>query len=161
MENTKTAKAAITDKTVLKSLYKRLIDSWNEMDSETYASLFIENGNIIGFDGSQANGREEIHGHLSAIFADHEPAKFITIIREIRFLSPGVGLLRAVAGMSSRGQNKINPATNAIQSLVAVKEDDQFRIAIFQNTPAAYHGRPEDAERLTIELQEELKKELK
>ena len=149
-----------TDRTEIQYLYEQLIDSWNKMNSDAYAVLFTEEGSIVGFDGSQANSRKEIHDHLSAIFTDHLPAKFITIIREIRFLSPSVGLLRAVAGMVPRGKAEINPKTNAVQSLVAIKKDDHFLIAIFQNTPAAYHGRPQLAEQLTRELQQKLEIEM-
>jgi uncharacterized protein (TIGR02246 family) len=145
-----------TDRTEIQYLYEQLVDSWNKMNSNAYAALFTEDGSIVGFDGSQANSRKDIHDHLSEIFTDHQPAKFITIIREIRFLSPSVGLLRAVAGMVPRGKAEINPKTNAIQSLVAIKKDDHFLIAMFQNTPAAYHGRPQLAEQLTKELQQQL-----
>jgi len=140
----------------VQSVYTQLINSWNEYNSDAYAALFTENGSIVGFDGSQANGRKEIHDHLSAIFADHQPAKFIAITREIRLLSPTVGLLRAVAGMIPPGKKEINPKTNAIQSLIVVKESNDFRIALFQNTPAAFHGRPEAAEQLTKELQQQV-----
>ena len=52
------------------------------------------------------------------------------------------------------GQTEVNPKVNAIQTLVAQKETDEFKIAIFQNTPAAFHGRPALASQLTSELQE-------
>jgi hypothetical protein len=45
-----------------------------------------------------------------------------------------------------------------VQSAVLVKEGDALRIALFQNTPAAFHGRPEQAERLTAELQQVLQR---
>jgi len=40
--------------------------------------------------------------------------------------------------------------------LIVVKESNDFRIALFQNTPAAFHGRPEAAEQLTKELQQQV-----
>src|SRR5215216_1858933 len=101
-----------TDQAAIESIYRQLINAWNEMNAEGFAALFAENANMIGFDGSMANSRREILEQLSAIFGDHQPAKFITIIREIRFLSPSVGLLRAAVGMVTRGQKEINPKTN-------------------------------------------------
>jgi uncharacterized protein (TIGR02246 family) len=71
--------------------------------------LFAENGNIIEFDGSPANGKIEIQQHLSQIFSDHRVASYVGIIRGIRFLSADVAILRAVAGMVPPGQNDINP----------------------------------------------------
>jgi hypothetical protein len=55
------------------------------------------------------------------------------------------------------GQSEINPAVNAVQTLVAVNQDSQWRVAIFHNTPAAFHGRPEASEQLTAELREALR----
>jgi hypothetical protein len=52
------------------------------------------------------------------------------------------------------GQTDINPAVNTIQTLVAVKRDGTWRIALFQNTPAQFHGRPELVQQLTEELRQ-------
>ena len=81
-------------------------------------------------------------------------AAYVGKVREVRFLTPAVALLRAVVGMLPHGQTDLNPATNAIQSLVAVKKDGNWRIALFQNTPAQFHGRPEAVEQLTEELRQ-------
>jgi hypothetical protein len=52
------------------------------------------------------------------------------------------------------GGSDINPAVNAIQSLVATKPDGEWRIVLFHNTPAAFHGRPEANTALTAELRQ-------
>lgn len=62
----------------VRELYHQLLDAWNQRDARSFAALYEEDGNQIGFDGSQVNG-----------------------------------------------QSDINPAVNAIQSLVAVKREDQ------------------------------------
>jgi hypothetical protein len=67
-----------------------------------------------------------------------------------------VVLLRAIVGMVPPGKSELNPATNAVQSLIAVREDGVWRIALFQNTPAQYHGRPELAESHTAEMRQVL-----
>ena len=158
MENKIAESVLHEDALAIQTIYRQLINSWSEMNSKAFAGLLTTDGSIVGFDGSQANSRKEIYDHLSGIFADHAPARFVTIIREIRLLSPSVGLLRAVAGMVPRNEKEINPKTNAIQSLVAVKMEQRFMIALFQNTLAAFHGRAEDAKELTEELQEQFQK---
>ena len=158
MESKIAATVLHEDVLAIQKVYEQLTNCWNEMNSEAYADLFTADGSIVGFDGSQANSRKEIYDHLSAIFADHAPSRFVTIVREIRLLSPSVGLLRADAGMVPRNESEINPKTNAIQSLIAVKKDRRFMIALFQNTAAAFHGRDEDAKKLTKELQEQFQK---
>jgi hypothetical protein len=55
------------------------------------------------------------------------------------------------------GQHDISPAVNAVQTLVATRDHGAWRIALFRNTPAAFHGRPELSEQLTEELREDLR----
>ena len=49
------------------------------------------------------------------------------------------------------GQRTLNTAVNAVQTLVAEEHAGSWRIVLFQNTPALYHGRPQLAERHTSE----------
>ena len=135
-------------------LYRELLDAWNKRDAQVFAALYEEDGNQIGFDGSQMNGHAEIEAHLRQIFADHMTATYIGKVREIRVLNEETVILRAVVGMIPPKQTDINPATNAIQSLVAVKRGGQWKVALFHNTPAAFHGRPEAVAELTEELQQ-------
>lgn len=136
----------------VRALYRRLLDAWNRRSTGDFAALYEEDGNQVGFDGTQVNGRAEIEAHLRSIFADHRTARYVAKIREVRFPGPGVAVLRAVAGMIPPGQTDLNPAVHAVQSLVAVNHDGQWQIALFQNTPAQFHARPEAAEQLTEEL---------
>lgn len=143
-----------TDTTSPELLFGSLIDRWNERDPEGFASLFADDGHSIGFDGSEMHGREEIAGTLRRIFGDHQTARYVFAIRDVRALSPDVAVVRAAVGMVPPGGADINPAVNAVQSIVAVRTADGWRIAQLQNTPAQYHGRPDEAERLTTELRD-------
>ncbi|HEY3332125.1 MAG TPA: SgcJ/EcaC family oxidoreductase [Capsulimonadaceae bacterium] len=134
-------------------LHGDLLASWNRRDAAAFAALFSDDGNSVGFDGSQLNGREQIGNTLAAIFAHHNPPAFFAIIREVRLLSADVGLLRADAGMADEGSSTIKADMNAIQSLVAQKDGDEWRIALFHNTPAQFHGRPDLAEAMSADLQ--------
>jgi uncharacterized protein (TIGR02246 family) len=136
----------------VRTLYLRLLEAWNRRNAAGFAALFAEDGNQVGFDGSQVNGRAAIELHLSQIFADHETARYVGKVREVRFLTPDVAILQAVAGMVSPGKTDLNPALNSIQSLVLVKRGSQWCIALLQNTPAQFHGRPEAIKELTDEL---------
>lgn len=136
------------------ALYRHLLDSWNRRDASAFAALFDDEGQSIGFDGSPMSGRDEIATVLGQIFADHITATYVSKIRSIRLLAPGVALLGAVVGMVPPGQADINPAVNAMQTMVAVNRAGKWRIALLQNTPAQFHGRPEMADALTRELRE-------
>jgi uncharacterized protein (TIGR02246 family) len=73
-------------------------------------------------------------------------------VREVRSLAPGVALLRAAAGMVPPGGDDLNPDVNTVQTLLAARAGDGWRIVLFQNTPAQFHGRPELTEQHLAEL---------
>ena len=135
-------------------LYRQLLDGWNKRSADGFAALFTNDGSAIGFDGSMLDGPAEIASTLGQIFANHPTAAYVAKVRSVRFLAPDVAVLRAVAGMVPPGQSDIEPAVNAVQTLVAAKYDGQWRIALFQNTPAQFHGRPELVQQLTEELRQ-------
>lgn len=142
-----------------RDLYERLITSWNKRNARDYALLFASNGSIVGFDGSQVNGQMEIGAHVSEIFSHHQTASYVTIVREVRSLGSEVTLLRANAGMVPPGKDDLDPELNAVQSMVAARKGDKWEIATIQNTPAAFHGRPDDSRKLTEELRAVLRKQ--
>ncbi|MEO8111443.1 MAG: SgcJ/EcaC family oxidoreductase [Ginsengibacter sp.] len=141
------------DKNNMHLLYKTLLESWNNQDAKKFANLFATDGNVIGFDGSQMNSRQQINDELSKIFSEHQVASYVGIVRDIRPLGSNVFLLSAVAGMVPPGKLAIKEDVNTIQTLIAQKGNDQIMISLFQNTPAAYHGRPQLSKKLTEELQ--------
>jgi uncharacterized protein (TIGR02246 family) len=145
--------AGSADQAIIIDLYYDLLESWNHKSAGRFAFLFSEDANVIGFDGSQMNGRAEIEIEMLQIFANYDTGTYVTKIREVRFLSKRAALLRAVTGMIPAGEKDIKPEINAIQTMIAIKtEDRDWKIAVFQNTPAQFHGRPELAEELTKEL---------
>ena len=139
-----------------RELYGELLRHWNQRDPTGFARLFTRNGNLIGFDGSQVDGQENIESHLAQVFTGHPTAAFVAKVREVRLLAPGVVLLRAVAGMVPPGSTELNPAVNTVHTLVAGSQGDRWRVELFQSTPAAFHGRREAVEALTAELRKEL-----
>jgi uncharacterized protein (TIGR02246 family) len=138
------------------ALYRRLLDAWNAHDASAYAACFADDGHAIGFDGSAMDGRTEIESSLRRIFADHVTGTYVAKVRGVRLLGADAALLRAVAGMVPPGGTDVNPAVNALQTLVAVRGAGEWRIALFQNTPAQFHGRSEAAAALTEELRAQL-----
>ena len=139
-------------RTAVLTLYTRLLEAWNSRDAATFAAQFAADGSTVGFDGSQLDGRDAIRSELARIFADHVTATYVAKVREVRALAPGAMLLRGVAGMVPPGQSALMAERNAVQSLVAVLEGGEPRIAMYQNTPARFDGRPQLAEQLTAEL---------
>jgi uncharacterized protein (TIGR02246 family) len=138
-------------------LYTRLIDAWDKRNARDYALQFASDATLVGFDGSQVNGQLEIGAHVSEVFTHHQTPCYVPIVREVRLLVSDVTLLRANTGLIPPGKEDIDVNLNAIQSMVAVQKGGNWKIALFQNTPAAFHMRPELGKQLTEELRAKLK----
>jgi uncharacterized protein (TIGR02246 family) len=141
----------------VRALYHQVLDAWNRRNADEFAALFAEDGEVIGFDGSENKTRARIAEELERIFADHDTGRYVGKVRSVRPLGPDRALLLAVGGLVPAGATDLNPDLNAVQSIVAELQGDAWRIVLYQNTPAQFHGRPELVERLTQELREELR----
>src|SRR5260370_20220061 len=92
-------RALSTDDAEVRALYQRMLDGWNARDGDAFAAQFAEDGEAIGFDGSQMFGRAEIAATLCQIFANHPTAAYVAKVKSVRFLAPEVAHLRAFAGL--------------------------------------------------------------
>jgi uncharacterized protein (TIGR02246 family) len=135
-------------------LHTQLLAAWNRRAAADFAALFAKDAYAVGFDGSQMDGREQIANDIGAVFADHVTATYVGKIQDVRFLTPQVAVLRAIVGMVPPGQSELNPDANALQTIVAIKSEDRWQIAVFQSTPAQFHGRPELVRKMTDELRQ-------
>ncbi|MBA2273216.1 MAG: SgcJ/EcaC family oxidoreductase [Actinobacteria bacterium] len=93
---------------------------------------------------------------MSGIFADHATGRYIGKVRSVRSLGPNAAVLRAVAGVVPAEASDLNPQLNSVQALVAEQIEGEWRVVLYHNTPAQFHGRPELAESLTDEMRQEL-----
>lgn len=136
----------------VEELYRHLLAAWNADDAEAFAEPFAEHGTVVGFDGSEMAGRGAIAAELGRVFASHATGSYVGIIRSVRPIGDDAFLLRAVSGVVPAGAEDVDPGLNAVQSLVASWHEGRWEIDLYHNTPAAWHGRPEDQAALTEEL---------
>lgn len=141
----------------IQALYYQLLEKWNNSNARAMADLFADKGEIIGYDGSQEIGREEIFLHINPIFENHPTARFVGNVKSVRLIGSNTAMLRAIAGMVPPGQSDINPKVNTHHTLIAEKYEGNWRIQLFQNTPAQFHGRPELVDQMTEELSQLLR----
>jgi uncharacterized protein (TIGR02246 family) len=70
-----TAARAVAD------LYEELIGGWNGRDAGRLAAPFAEDGEVIGFDGSEQAGQVAIARAMRQIFEDHETGAYVSDVR--------------------------------------------------------------------------------
>jgi uncharacterized protein (TIGR02246 family) len=123
------------DEAAVRALYQQLMDGWNQGSGDAFASVFTEDGDLIGFDGTHFKGRQEIAPFHQQLFDKWlKGSRLVGEVKDVRFLSPDVTLLHAVGGTVMRGKTDPVPERDSIQTLVAIRQDGEWRLAAFQNT---------------------------
>lgn len=140
------------DDDALRSVYRDLLEAWNRRSGKDFAAQFAEDGEVIGFDGSEMKGRGSIASEMNRIFVDHPTGEYVGKVKAVSRLMPQVAVVRAVAGVVPAGESDLNPALNSVQTLVLQKMGGRWWIVVYQSTPAQFHGRPEEVRKLTNEL---------
>ncbi len=142
------------DEAAIRAIYQQLMDGWNAGSGDAFASLFEEDGDLVGFDGTHFKGRQEIalfHQRLFDMFL--KGSRLVGKVRNLRFLTSDVAVMHAIGGTVMAGQTHLEPERNSVQTLVAIKHNGKWSLAAFQNTRATYLGRPDISQKLTEELQ--------
>src|ERR687893_1277168 len=135
MRDEKTTTNRVADEAAVRDLYRELMDGWNRGSGEAFAAVFTEDGDLIGFDGAHFEGRAEITTFHQELFDKWlKGTRLVGRVKDVRFLSPDVALMHAVGSTVMRGKAAPSPERDSIQTLVAVRQNGQWRLAVFQNT---------------------------
>ena len=130
-----TAANHYAEEATVRALYQQLMDGWNQGSGDAFAAVFTEDGDLIGFDGTHFKGRQEIAPFHQRLFDKWlKGSRLVGQVKDVRFLSPEVALMHAVGGTVLRGKSEPVPERDSIQTLVATRQDGEWRLAAFQNT---------------------------
>ena len=123
------------DEAAVRALYQQLMDGWNQGSGDAFAAVFTEDGDLVAFDGTHFKGRQEIAPFHQQLFDKWlKGSRLVGEVKDVRFLSPDVALMHAVGGTVMRGKSEPVPERDSIQTLVATRQDGEWRLAAFQNT---------------------------
>jgi uncharacterized protein (TIGR02246 family) len=124
-----------TDEAKILALFEDLLEDWGRGDGEAYGSHFTEDADYVAFDGTRTRGRREISASHQRLFDKFLKGTHLTgNILSIKFPSPDVALIHATGGTVMPGKSKPSPERDSIQTLVAVRESDEWRFAAFHNS---------------------------
>src|ERR1051325_11681761 len=120
-----------SDDRPIRALFAALWDGWNRMDAVAAAAPFADDAELVGFDGSEMQGRAAIEETYRRIFSHHQTGRYIVKVRGIRWLAPEIAVLRAVAGVVPAGQTELNPQLNSVMAMVAQRQNEEWHVALF------------------------------
>jgi uncharacterized protein (TIGR02246 family) len=135
MHDEKTTANRVADEEAVRDLYRELMDGWNRGSGEDFAAVFTEDGDLVAFDGTHFAGRAQIAPFHQELFDKWmKGTRLVGRVKDVRFLSPNVALMHAVGSTIMRGKSVPSPERDSIQTLVATRQNGEWRLAAFQNT---------------------------
>jgi uncharacterized protein (TIGR02246 family) len=135
MHDEKSTTNRVADEVAVRDLYRELMDSWNRGSGEAFAAVFTEDGDLVAFDGTHFEGRTQIAPFHQELFDKWlKGTRLVGRVKDVRFLSPDVALMHAVGSTIMRGKSVPSPERDSIQTLVATRQNGEWRLAAFQNT---------------------------
>ncbi len=122
------------DEAAVRGLYRELMDGWNRGSGDAFAAAFTEDGDLVAFDGTHFEGREEIAPFHQELFDKWlKGTRLVGRVKSVRFLSPDLALMHAVGGTVMRGKSEPAPERDSIQTLVAIRQGGEWRLAALDN----------------------------
>jgi uncharacterized protein (TIGR02246 family) len=130
------------DETSVRELYERLMDAWNHGDGAAFAAVFAEDGDLVAFDGTHLRGRAQIHASHQELFDRWmKGTRLVGSVEHVRFVAPEVAVMHALGNTIARRRSRPARERASIQTLVAVRTADGWRLAAFHNTRVRPIGR--------------------
>jgi uncharacterized protein (TIGR02246 family) len=135
MHDEKNTANRVADEEAVRERYRELMDGWNRGSGEDFAAVFTEDGDLVAFDGTHFAGRAQIAPFHQELFDKWmKGTRLVGRVKDVRFLSPNVALMHAVGSTIMRGKSVPSPERDSIQTLVATRQNGEWRLAAFQNT---------------------------
>lgn|SRR5579875_1070426 len=123
------------DENALHDLFQQLQEAWNQGDGHAYAAFFTEDADYINVTGAYLKGQQAIATVHQQLFETlFQGSQLEGFVKQIRFLHEGIALLHLHGRPRVPGQEISAPEQYSIQTLVAIKRADGWRITAFHNT---------------------------
>src|SRR5262245_29465227 len=125
------------DESELCALLARLERSWNDGNGDAYAAAFTEDSDYVAFDGTRLRGRVANAGHHAQLFASVLRGSRLVFEPEattFRHIGGGAVVMHTCGSVLLPWQRLVARSRRSIQTLVLVRERDQWRVASFHNT---------------------------
>jgi uncharacterized protein (TIGR02246 family) len=123
------------DKAAIAALTQKVVSAWARHDAESFASVFADDGTMI-LVGAYCEGRDQVTAYMTEAFSGRYKGTRVTGTPiSIRALGPDTAILLSEGGVLEAGQTEPSPGSAIRASWLAIRQDGQWRLAAYQNTP--------------------------
>jgi uncharacterized protein (TIGR02246 family) len=124
------------DEAEIRNVEKRQQEAWNQHDAKAYASLFMDDGDIVNVVGWWWKGRAEIEKKLTDAYAFVFRESALTVADvQVKFLTADIAVAHVKWTMTgARTPKGIPEPQQGIQIQILQKQAGKWLISSFQNT---------------------------
>ncbi len=124
------------DRSAIAALPERIVAAWAAHDANAFAEVFAVDGIMI-LPGSYRKGRQEIRSFMTDAFAGAYRGTQVTgEPLDIRGLGADSAVLITGGGVLAPDETEVAPERAIRASWVVVRQDGQWLLAAYQNSPA-------------------------
>lgn len=122
------------DDTELTALYARLCQAWADGDAEAYGTCFTDDSDYVSYDGSRAAGRRPmVDAHDKLFRGVLAGSSLVGDVESIRYVRDDVAIMHATGSVLMPWRSTAPKGRLSRQTIVAVREDGEWRFAAFHN----------------------------
>jgi uncharacterized protein (TIGR02246 family) len=126
-----------SDEAAIRALYQRVLEGWNRGSGEGFAAAFAAEGQQVAFDGTRYRNRDEIATAHQALFDKWmKGTKLVGDVTDVQFFGKDTAVAHAAGTSIMKGKSTPTPNRNSVQTLVAVRQEGEWRIVAFDNIRA-------------------------
>jgi uncharacterized protein (TIGR02246 family) len=119
----------------IRALLAQVTDAFNRGDASGASAAFTPGGDLITGDGTLVTSAPGIEKFLAELQAKlPKGTQFIATVTNVRFEGPDLAVLTSEGGWLYPGETAISDKNQGIQSLVALRQQGVWRVALFQRT---------------------------
>lgn len=110
-------------------------EGWSEGNGDKMASVFTAKADYVTFNGEWLKGNKEIANVHQELFDGVLKGSSLANrnIRSIQFFTDNVAIIHMTGAVLQKGKNKPAKSRNSIQTLIAKKENNEWRFVAFHN----------------------------
>jgi len=123
------------DNAAIATLTQKVVAAWAYQDADSFAGVFTDDGTMI-LSGVFCSGRAEVRDYMAKAFEGRYKGTQVTGKPiSIRALGPDTAILLSLGGVLEAGETEVSEDGAIRASWLVIREDGQWRLAAYQNTP--------------------------